>query len=61
MKQAEKGKKIAYQRPEVVDLGAVTPFYGGLTCDPLGGTATQTCNSGTTVGKAMPALLPPLP
>ncbi len=50
MGQTDASGKIRYQKPEVLDLGGVTPFQGGLLCSPTGSTASSGCTNGGVAG-----------
>ncbi len=60
-------KKIAYQKPEALDLGAVAPVIGAScadgnnfgstqSCLPTGNNATFTCNTGNSASGPIPGI-----
>jgi hypothetical protein len=46
--QRKEKKRIDYVKPEILDLGAVTPTIGGGTCIGGGGFQFGTCITGPT-------------
>jgi hypothetical protein len=43
-------KKISYVKPDILDLGPVTPIAGATDCTPSGNVVSGDCLAGTTPG-----------
>ena len=61
MVKQENNEKIVYQKPQVVDLGAATPFQGAEDCLPGSTAPGGTCTTGGGAAKLDLLNGPPLP